>query len=62
MTPREHAIELLAALRACVDDRASAREPMEHLARVAGQVPARLLPAVDTDLRQGFSDDSSDVR
>jgi HEAT repeat protein len=60
VTPREHAIELLAALRACVNDRSGAREPMERLAEVAGLVPARLLPAVDAILRQGFSEYRSD--
>jgi hypothetical protein len=60
VTPREHAIELLAGLRACVGDRPREREPLEHLAEVAGRVPARLLPAVDAVLRQGFSEYRSD--
>jgi HEAT repeat protein len=60
VTPREHATELLATLRACVGDDAGATEPMERMAEAAGQVPARLLPAVDAALRQGFSEYSSD--
>jgi HEAT repeat protein len=60
VTPREYAAELLAGLRACVSDRPGEQEPMERLAQVAGQVPPRLLPAVDTALRQGFSEYRSD--
>jgi hypothetical protein len=60
VTPREHAIELLAGLRACLSDRPGEQEPMERLAEVAGQIPARLLPAVDAVLRQGFSEYRSD--
>ena len=56
MTPREHATELLAVLRAAVAERSVARAPTERLVQVLGHVPARLLPAVDVALRDRLSD------
>ena len=55
MTPREHATELIAALSACVAERTGTRNLMERFEQAVGQVPARLLPAVDVALRDRLS-------
>ncbi|HEY7376659.1 MAG TPA: hypothetical protein VIF57_31155 [Polyangia bacterium] len=55
MTAREHAEALVAALRACVAEGPNGRAAQARFEEAAGQVAARLLPAVDLALREKLS-------
>jgi HEAT repeat protein len=55
MNLRDHATELLAGLQVCLKEGPDARGPMQSLGRLAGDIPTRLLPAVDASLRGGIS-------
>ena len=55
MKPREYAAELLAGLRVCLVEGPYSLGPIDNLAQVAGNLPVRILPAVDAVLRESFS-------